>query len=41
MVLTGNGLKDPDTAMTQVERPVEIGDSLDELLAILKPGVSR
>jgi threonine synthase len=38
MVLTGNGLKDPDTAMTQVGRPTEIGDSLSELLAILRPG---
>ena len=38
MVLTGNGLKDPDTAMTQVGRPLEIGDSLDELLTILKSG---
>jgi threonine synthase len=36
MVLTGNGLKDPDTAMTQVGRPVEIGDSLDELLEVMK-----
>ncbi|MBP8784841.1 MAG: threonine synthase [Synergistaceae bacterium] len=36
MILTGNGLKDPDTAMGQVGRPVEIGDSLDELLAVMK-----
>jgi len=36
MVLTGNGLKDPDTAMSQVGRPVEIGDSLDELLEVMK-----
>ncbi|MDR1733248.1 MAG: threonine synthase [Synergistaceae bacterium] len=38
MVLTGNGLKDPDTAMKQVTAPVEIGDTLDELLRVLKPG---
>jgi threonine synthase len=38
MILTGNGLKDPDTAMTQVGHPVEVGDSLGELLTILKPG---
>ena len=36
MVLTGNGLKDPDTAMSQVGKPVEIGDSLDELLEVMK-----
>ncbi|MCE5201940.1 MAG: threonine synthase [Synergistaceae bacterium] len=36
MVLTGNGLKDPDTAMSQVGRPIEIGDSLDELLEVMK-----
>ena len=36
MILTGNGLKDPDTAMSQVGRPVEIGDSLDELLEVMK-----
>ncbi len=36
MVLTGNGLKDPDTAMSQVGRPTEIGDSLDELLEVMK-----
>ncbi len=35
MILTGNGLKDPDTAMSQVGRPVEIGDSFDELLAVM------
>jgi threonine synthase len=37
MVLTGNGLKDPDTALTQVGRPIEIGGSLEELLAVMKP----
>ncbi|MDL2299014.1 threonine synthase [Synergistaceae bacterium OttesenSCG-928-D05] len=36
MILTGNGLKDPDTAMSQVGRPVEIGDSLEELLEVMK-----
>jgi len=36
MVLTGNGLKDPDTAMSQVGRPIEIGDSLDELMEVMK-----
>ena len=35
MVLTGNGLKDPDTAMGQVGRPIEIGDSPEELLKVL------
>ena len=34
--MTGNGLKDPDTAMSQVGRPLEIGDSLEELLAVMK-----
>ncbi|MDR3255670.1 MAG: threonine synthase [Synergistaceae bacterium] len=32
MILTGNGLKDPDTAISQVEKPVKIGNSLKELL---------
>lgn len=36
MVLTGNGLKDPDTAMSQVGKPIEIGDSLGELLEVMK-----
>lgn len=36
MTLTGNGLKDPDTAMSQVGRPIEIGDSLNELLEVMK-----
>ena len=36
MILTGNGLKDPDTAMLQSGEPIEIGDSLDELMDILK-----
>jgi threonine synthase len=40
MVLTGNGLKDPDSAMTQVGRPVEIGDSLNDLLGVMS-GVPR
>ena len=38
MVLTGNGLKDPDTALSQTGRPIEIGDSLDELMAVLASG---
>jgi threonine synthase len=38
MVLTGNGLKDPDTAMSQVGRPIEVGDNLDELLAVMRVG---
>ncbi len=36
MVLTGNGLKDPDTAMSQVGRPIEIGDTIAELLEVMK-----
>lgn len=36
MVLTGNGLKDPDTAMSQVGRPIEIGDTIGELLEVMK-----
>ncbi|MEG1602647.1 MAG: threonine synthase [Cloacibacillus sp.] len=36
MILTGNGLKDPDTAMSQVGRPVEIGDNIEELLEVMK-----
>ncbi len=32
MILTGNGLKDPDTALSQVEPPVRIGDTMEELL---------
>ena len=35
MILTGNGLKDPDTAMTQVGRPVQIGNTIEELLEVL------
>ncbi len=35
MILTGNGLKDPDTAMTQVGRPVQIGNTMEELLEVL------
>jgi threonine synthase len=41
MILTGNGLKDPDTAMKQVGRPIEIGDSYDELLSVLSGGARR
>ena len=40
MVLTGNGLKDPDTALSQTGRPIEIGDSLDELMSVLSSGAS-
>lgn len=36
MVITGNGLKDPDTAMSQVGHPVEIGDSMKELIEVMK-----
>ena len=36
MVLTGNGLKDPDTAMNQVGRPIEIGDNFDELMEVME-----
>ena len=35
MVLTGNGLKDPDTALSRTGRPLEIGDSPEELMEIL------
>ena len=40
MVLTGNGLKDPDTALSQTGRPIEIGDSLEELMGVLSAGAS-
>jgi len=36
MVLTGNGLKDPDTALSQVGRPLEIGDSIEELMEVMR-----
>lgn len=35
MILTGNGLKDPDTALDQVKKPVTIGSTLEELLEVL------
>jgi threonine synthase len=35
MVLTGNGLKDPDTALSQAGEPVRIGSSMEELLGVL------
>jgi len=35
MVLTGNGLKDPDTAISQVSLPVKIGDAMEELMEVL------
>ena len=40
MVLTGNGLKDPDTALSQTGRPIEIGDSLEELMGVLSADAS-
>ena len=36
MILTGNGLKDPDTAMSQVGKPIEINDTLEELMRVLE-----
>ncbi|MBR1672722.1 MAG: threonine synthase [Fretibacterium sp.] len=41
MVLTGNGLKDPDTALSSLEqsggaRPIEIGDTEEELMRVLE-----
>lgn len=36
MILTGNGLKDPDTAMSQVGRPISIGDTLEELMEVMR-----
>ena len=36
MVQTGNGLKDPDTALKRVGKPIEIGDTLEELLAVMR-----
>ena len=37
MVLTGNGLKDPDAAIKNAPgKPIEIGDSLDDLLKVLE-----
>jgi threonine synthase len=35
MILTGNGLKDPDTALSQVGQPVKIGSTLEELMEAL------
>lgn len=35
MILTGNGLKDPDTALSQVDKPVRIGNTMEELLEVL------
>jgi threonine synthase len=35
MILTGNGLKDPDTALSQAGRPIKIGSTLKELLEAL------
>jgi threonine synthase len=36
MVLTGNGLKDPDTALSQVEKPVSIGGTMEDLIEALR-----
>ena len=37
MVLTGNGLKDPDAAIKNAPgKPIEIGDSMDDLLKVLE-----
>lgn len=35
MILTGNGLKDPDTAMSQVGEPIEIDGTLDALMEVI------
>ena len=35
IVLTGNGLKDPDTAISQVAPPVKIGATMEELAKVL------
>ena len=41
MVLTGNGLKDPDTAIENLKqsggaKPIEIGDTDEELMRVLE-----
>jgi threonine synthase len=35
IVLTGNGLKDPDTAISQAGQPIKIGDTFEELIEAL------
>jgi threonine synthase len=35
IILTGNGLKDPDTALSQVGKPINIGNTLEELMGVL------
>jgi threonine synthase len=35
MILTGNGLKDPDTALSQVGEPIKIGNTVKELMGAL------
>jgi len=35
IILTGNGLKDPDTAISQVAPPIKIGGTLEELMEVL------
>jgi threonine synthase len=37
MILTGNGLKDPDTALSQAGKPIKIGASTEELMEVLAP----
>ncbi|MDR1885107.1 MAG: threonine synthase [Synergistaceae bacterium] len=37
MVLTGNGLKDPDAALSQVGKPLSIGGTMEELMEALRP----
>jgi threonine synthase len=32
VILTGNGLKDPDSAISRVAPPVKIGGTMEELL---------
>lgn len=36
MILTGNGLKDPDAALSQVDEPLRIGSTMEELLEVLE-----
>ncbi|MDR3331281.1 MAG: threonine synthase [Synergistaceae bacterium] len=37
MILTGNGLKDPDAALSQVGEPTRIGGTMEELMEVLRP----
>jgi threonine synthase len=36
MTLTGNGLKDPDAALSQVNQPIRIGGTMEELMGVLR-----